>query len=95
MISIYKTAFAETAAGYTPENGKSKCSNKLNAYFERPYYRVTVDKTKASDVARFITVICPGRSAQISASFDAAFSQNSSSATVTIDGKTYNLRYQL
>ena len=87
--------FAETAAGYTPETGMSKCSIKLNTCFERPYYRVTVDKISASDVCRFITVICPGRSAEISASFDSAFSQNSSSATVTIDGKTYNLRYQL
>ena len=91
---LFRT-FAETAAGYTPENGMSKCSNKQNVYFERPYYRVTVDKTKASDVARFITVICPGRSAQISASFDAAFSQTSSAATVTIDGKTYKLKYTL
>jgi hypothetical protein len=73
----------------------SKCSIKLNTCFERPYYRVTVDKTSASDVCRFITVICPSRSAEISASFDAAFSQNSSSTTVTIDGKTYNLSYQL
>ena len=87
--------FAETSAGYTTETGKSKCSVKINEYFERPFYRVTVDKKTSSDVARFITVICPSRSASISASFDAAFNQKSSAVTVTIDGKTYRLSYQL
>lgn len=87
--------FSETAAGYTPETGTSRCSPKQNEYYERTYYRVTVDKKTSSDVSRFITVIYPARSASISASFNSAFAQKSSSATVTIDGKTYNLSYTL
>lgn len=87
--------FSETAAGYTPETGTSRCSIKQNESFDRTYYRVTVDKKTSSDVSRFITVIYPARSASISASFNSAFAQKSSSATVTVDGKTYNLSYTL
>lgn len=87
--------FAETTAGFVGQTGLSKCSPKVNEYYDRTFYRVTADKTSASDVARFITVIYPGRSADISASFSSSFSEGSSSVAVTIDGMTYNLAYSL
>lgn len=83
--------FSETAAGFTAETGISHCSTKMNTFYDRTYYRVTADKTAATDVVRFITVICPGRSAEISASFESAFSQASSSVKVTVNGKSYSL----
>lgn len=87
--------FSETSAGFVGETGVSRCSSKQNEHYERTFYRVTVDKSKSSDVTRFITVICPGRSADISASFASAFSQTSSSVTVVVNGKTYNLSYTI
>ena len=87
--------FAETSTGFVGETGTSRCSPKQNEYYDRIFYRVTVDKTSASDVSRFITVIYPSRSADISASFTSDFSQASSSVKVEVNGKTYNLSYSL
>lgn len=87
--------FSETATGFTGETGLSYCSENENEEFARPYYRVTVDKTAASDVTRFITVIYPATSAEISAEFTTEFSQSSSSVKVTVGDKEYNLSYTL
>ena len=87
--------FAETSKGFVGETGTSRCSPKQNEAYDRTFYRVTVDKTSASDVSRFITVIYPGRSADISASFISAFSQTSSSVKVVVNGKVYDLSYTL
>ena len=86
--------FSETTRGFKGETGVSGCSPKMNEAYDRTYYRVTVDKVNNSDVCRFITVICPSRSAEISASFTSDFNQRSSSVTVTIDGNDYDLSYE-
>ena len=91
---LFRT-YSETSSGYAPETGTSSCSYKMNHAYDRTYYRVTVDKASSSSAVRFITVICPSRSAEISASFDAPFSETSSDVTVTVDGKTYDLNYTL
>lgn len=85
--------FSETTRGFKGESGTSGCSEKMNQEYDRTYYRVTVDKIKNTDVCRFITVICPNRSAEISASFTSDFDQRSSSVKVTINGKDYDLSY--
>lgn len=86
--------FSETTRGFKGETGVSGCSPKMNEAYDRTYYRVTVDKVNNSDVCRFITVICPSRSAEISASFTSDFNQRSSSVKVTIDGNDYDLSYE-
>ena len=85
--------FPETTRGFKGETGTSGCSEKMNQAYDRTFYRVTVDKTQNTDVSRFITVICPNRSAEISASFTSDFDQRSSSVKVTINGKDYDLSY--
>ena len=87
--------FSETRAGFVGETGTSSCSYKMNEAYDRTYYRVTVDKTAAADAIRFITVIYPARSAQISASFNSSFNESSSSVNVTVNGKSYTLSYNL
>ena len=87
--------FSETSAGFVGETGTSRCSPKQNEYYDRTFYRVTVDKRQSTDVARFITVIYPSRTAEISASFQSRFSEASSSVKVVVNGKTYNLSYSL
>jgi hypothetical protein len=66
----------------------------MNEAYDRTFYRVTVDKGMRMST-RFITVIYPARSAEISASFGSSFSEKSSSVTVSVNGKTYNLNYTL
>ena len=86
--------FSETTDGFVGETGTSSCSVKMNESYDRTFYRVTVDKGMRLST-RFITVIYPARSAEISASFNTSFSESSSSVNVTINGKTYKLSYQL
>ena len=87
--------FSETASGFNAETGISHCSTKMNTYYDRTYYRVTVDKAAAADVSRFITVIYPARTAEISATFTSDFDESSSSVKVTVNGKEYDLSYTL
>ena len=89
---LFRT-YSETSAGYTPETGTSRCSSQMNEVYDRTFYRVTADKTTSAGAVRFITVIYPSRTAQISASFDSAFSQTASSVTVNVNGESYNLNY--
>lgn len=91
---LFRT-YSETSAGYTPETGTSSCSYKMNHAYDRTYYRVTVDKASSSNAVRFITVIYPSRSAEISASFNSAFSKTASSVKVTVNGTSYDLSYSL
>ena len=86
--------FSESTRGFKGETGTSGCSPKMNESYDRTYYRVTVDKINNTDVSRFITVICPSRSAEISAYFSSDFDQRSSSVNVNIDGQNYNLSYE-
>lgn len=86
--------FSETTDGFVGETGTSSCSIKMNEAYDRTFYRVTVDKGMRMST-RFITVIYPSRSAEISASFNSGFSESSSSVTVTVNGKKYDLSYTL
>jgi hypothetical protein len=67
---------------------------QMNEAYDRTFYRVTVDKGMRMST-RFITVIYPARSAEISASFNSGFSESSSSVTVTVNGRKYDLSYTL
>lgn len=87
--------FSETKRGFKAETGLSGCSPVMNSSYNRTYYRVTVDKKSSSDVCRFITVIYPSRSAEISASFTSEFNEGASSVKVVIDGEEYNLSYTI
>ena len=87
--------YSETVSGFVAETGTSSCSYKMNEAYDRTFYRVTVDKSSSSDVVRFITVICPSRSAEISASFVSGFSESGSSVKVSVNGKEYSLSYTL
>lgn len=86
--------FSETASGFIGETGTSSCSYMMNEAYDRTYYRVTVDKEN-NIATRFITVIYPARSADISASFTSSFDSKSSAAKVTVNGKEYTLSYTL
>ena len=86
--------FSETSDGFVGETGTSSCSTKMNEAYDRTFYRVTVDKGMHMST-RFITVIYPSRSADISASFNSSFSESSSSVNVTVNGKEYKLSYTL
>lgn len=89
---LFRT-FSETETGYRPENGTSTYSETLNTEVSRKFYRVNVRKSRASDAVRFITVVYPARSAEISAIFASEFRQNASSVKVTVDGTSYDLSY--
>ncbi len=86
--------FSETTDGFVGQTGTSSCSVKMNESYDRTFYRVTVDKGMRMST-RFITVIYPSRSAEITASFTSSFSESSSSVAVTVNGKEYNLSYTL
>ncbi|MBQ2796107.1 MAG: hypothetical protein IJF01_00005, partial [Tidjanibacter sp.] len=77
------------------ESGISYYSEKENIQYDRKFYRLTVYKALASNNVRFITVIHPDTSAEISAEFTAAYSASGASVKVTIDGNEYNLSYTL
>lgn len=87
--------FAETMTGYKAENGISKYSPKLNTAIDRKFYRVTVSKPTAEDVVRFITVVYPSADASVDASFKSDWSDKSCSLSVSVNGTSYDLGYDL
>lgn len=91
---LFRT-FSETSTGFRGETGQSGCSPVMNHSYDRTYYRVTAKKTRGVDVVRFITVIYPSRAAEISAEFTSEYTLGASSVKVTIDGKEYNLDFEI
>ena len=94
-VNMKWLTFSETKRGFEGESDISYYSEKENIEYDRKFYRLTATKTSASDVVRFITVIHPDTSAEISAEFTAAYSASGASVKVTIDGNEYNLSYSL
>ena len=74
------------ASSYTATTGTSWHSNVPGTKYERPYYKIAVNKD--SDTARFITVIYPfgTQVPEISAKFNSV-----SKVTVTVGNKDYQL----
>ena len=94
-VNMKWLTFSETHTGFKAENGISYYSEKENIEYDRKYYRLTATKQTASDVVRFITVIHPNTSATISAEFAASYSASGAALKVIVNGKTYNLSYQV
>ena len=94
-VNMKWLTFSETTSGFKGESGISYYSEKENIEQDRKFYRLTVYKALASNNVRFITVIHPDTSAEISAEFTAAYSASGASVKVTIDGNEYNLSYSL